>query len=242
MKINRLSILLSLLQLLTACGKSDDIEQTATTEQPSAPSDYFNRLEYVDLGLPSGTLWASKNVGAFSPADYGAYFAWGETVPKAIYNWTNYKWYDNHYKFTKYNISSSHGTIDNKTQLDAEDDAATANRGNGWRMPTTAELQELSNTTYCIWIWTTRINSKGEAINGYDVMSKSNGNIIFLPAAGYYHLNFPNVGRFCFYWSSSLASDYPYDAYYLSSTPGFNLHLYRKDGLPVQPLRASAGE
>ncbi len=242
MTMKKLSIFLSLLLLLTACGKSDDVEQTVapntpelptnpdtpgtpdedpdTPDVPSTPGGELNGHEFVDLGLPSGTLWATTNVGAATPADYGDYFAWGETAPKENYSWNTYKWCNGSYNtLTKYNTDSYYGTVDNNTVLEAADDAATANWGSGWRMPTLAELQELDNTDYCTWTWATKTNSKEEAINGYLVTSKSNGNSIFLPATGYYYFTLLHeAGSVGNYWSSSLNSDDPNYAYFRSFT------------------------
>ena len=114
--------------------------------------------EFVDLGLPSGTLWATMNVGANSPEEYGDYFAWGETTPKDYYDWSTYQWcMGSRSSFTKYCTDSSlgyNGFVDNKTELDPEDDAATANWGEMWRMPSDDQLYELKNV--CIWQWTMR--------------------------------------------------------------------------------------
>ena len=93
--------------------------------------------EWVDLGLTSGTLWATCNVGATAPEDYGDYFAWGETEPKEDYSWSTYKWCNGSYKTqTKYCTNSKYGTVDDKTELEPEDDAAFVNWGSTWRMPT----------------------------------------------------------------------------------------------------------
>ena len=124
--------------------------------------------EYVDLGL--SVKWATFNVGATSPEDYGDYFAWGETEPKETYSWATYKWGTSS-KLTKYN------TTDGKTILEPEDDAAQVHWGGKWRMPSKEEVDEL--TQQCTWIWTTHNN-----VNGYKVTGP-NGNSIFLPAAGY---------------------------------------------------------
>ena len=130
--------------------------------------------EYVDLGLPSGLLWATYNVGADKPEDYGDYFAWGETEVKSAYNWNTYKWYNGDWDIlTKYCISSSYGTVDNKTVLDIEDDAAYVNWGEGWCMPTCEEVQGLKNT--CTWTWTTQGGKDGYRVTG------RNGNSVFLP-------------------------------------------------------------
>lgn len=165
----------------------------------------------VDLGLPSGTLWADRNVGADSPEDYGDYFAWGETEPKSTYNWSTYKWCrGSEDTMTKYCTDSSYGTVDNKTVLDLEDDAAYVNMGAEWRMPTTDELKELSNK--CTWTWTTQNGTKGHRVTG------PNGKSIFLPAA----VNIYNVGPFGYYWSSSLLERYPSYAWNL----GFNSRVH----------------
>ena len=169
--------------------------------------------EYVDLGL--SVKWATCNVGATKPEEYGDYFAWGETQPKSNYDWSTYKYCNGSYKtLTKYNNSSSYGTVDNKTTLDLSDDAARANWGGSWRMPTRAEQDELRNN--CTWTWTTQ-----NGVNGYKVTSKSNGNSIFLPAAGYRNdssLNYAGSYGYC--WSSSLDTDYPSSAWDVSFYSG----------------------
>ena len=177
-----------------------------------------NGHEYVDLGLPSGTLWATCNVGASSPEDYGGYYAWGETETKDYYDWSTYKWCKGDYNtMTKYCTDSRYGVVDNKTVLDPEDDVAHAKWGGNWRMPTDAELTELREN--CTWTWMAQNGKKG-----YKVTSKSNGNSIFLPAAGcrdYSWLN--NAGTRANYWSASLGESDPYDAwrvYFDSSAVG----------------------
>ena len=157
--------------------------------------------EWVDLGLPSGTLWATMNVGANSPEDYGDYFAWGETEPKEVYNWETYKWGDGSSReLTKYCTKSSYGTVDGKTELDPEDDAAQVNWGPSWRMPTLEQLDELCN--YCTWHWT-----QTNGVNGYQLIGP-NGNAIFLPAADCRHDDYPDAeGLFVNYWSRTLDPD-----------------------------------
>ena len=157
-----------------------------------------NGHKYVDLNLPSGTLWATGNVGAKSPEEYGDYFAWGETTGynsgKTNWGWSAYKWMNegqaswsqiNKYTFADgrtsacwYNGNTFIG--DGKRKLDASDDAATVNWGGDWCMPTVAQLQELINPSYTTTEWTKR-----NGVNGYKITSKSNGKSIFLPAAGY---------------------------------------------------------
>ncbi len=171
-----------------------------------------NGHEWVDLGLPSGTKWATTNVGATSPEGYGNYYAWGETSTKSTYNWSTYKWCrGSSSSMTKYCTSSSYGTVDNKTTLDLSDDAAYINWGSSWRMPTKAEQDELRNTSYTTWTWTTQ-----NGVNGYKVTSKTNGNSIFLPAAGYrLDSSLGNAGSNGNYWSSSLGTSYSIYAYVL---------------------------
>lgn len=151
----------------------------------------------VDLGLPSGTLWATYNVGATKPSEYGDYFAWGETKPKEDYSWSTYKWTEDKGKtFTKYVHSEKYGTVDNKMVLEAEDDAATANWGKNWRMPTIEEMQELIEN--CEYSWTTV-----DARNGIK-FTATNGNSIFIPATGYFNgSDNYYTGGHSFYWSSS---------------------------------------
>ena len=139
-------------------------------------SGKIDGFDYVDLRLPSGTLWATCNVGASSPTECGNYYAWGETEEKSDYDWYNYKWcYGNCYSLTKYCTYSYYGYVDNKTVLDPKDDVAHVKWGGSWRMPTFEEQKELLHE--CSWEWT-ELNG----VNGYRVTGP-NGNSIFLPAA-----------------------------------------------------------
>ena len=160
------------------------------------------RVQMVDLGL--SVKWANMNVGATTAEDYGNYFAWGEVVPKDTFNWKTYKWCNDgsSYAINKYNIDSMYPIIDNKTQLELADDVAHVNWGDSWRMPTDAEWTELR--TNCTWTWTTQ-----NGVNGYKV-SATNGNSIFLPAAGWhYDTSLDYVGTKGYYFSSSLGSGSP---------------------------------
>ncbi|MBO5405861.1 MAG: InlB B-repeat-containing protein [Paludibacteraceae bacterium] len=158
-----------------------------------------NPSEYVDLGL--SVKWATCNVGASKPEEYGDYFAWGENHPKSTYNWSTYKWCDgSETTLTKYNSNSSNGIVDNKRTLELDDDAARVNWGGSWRIPTTQELEELR--TECTWILTTQ-----NGVKGYNVTSKNNGNSIFLPAAGYHgHGGIDYAGTYFHCWSNSLST------------------------------------
>ena len=199
-------------------------EMSFTTETPAVH-------EYVDLGL--SVKWATCNVGASSPEDYGDYFAWGETTTKSTYDWSTYKYCNGSSStLTKYNTDSYYGTVDNKTQLDLSDDAARANWGGAWRMPTDAELTELLEQ--CTWTWTTQ-----NGIKGYKVTSKSNGNSIFLPAAGYHRgSSLAFAGSDGYYWSSSLLTSYPDDAWYVCfvSSNVARSNDYRDYGRSVRPV------
>ena len=154
--------------------------------------------EYVDLGL--SVKWATYNVGASSPEEYGDYYAWGETETKNTYNWSTYKWCEgSETTLAKYCTSSSYGTVDNKKVLESSDDVAHVKWGGRWRMPTGAEMRELLRN--CILEWTIQ-NGK----NGLKATSKMNGNSIFLPAAGFRDgssLSRAEIGSM--YWSSSLS-------------------------------------
>ena len=159
----------------------------------------YNGHEYVDLGLPSGTLWATCNVGANIPEKFGGYFAWGETMPKTYYDLSKYKYYNNNNEtLTKYCNEGSYS--DNLTTLRPTDDAATANWGNGWCMPIADQWRELLQNTE--QHWTTQ-----NGVNGLHFIA-NNGNSLFLPAAGYRHgLELSWVGSDVAYWSSSLSTD-----------------------------------
>ncbi len=163
-------------------------------------------VPWVDLGLPTGTLWAAYNVGATAPEEAGDYFAWGETKPKSDYSWDTYK-YGGYSTLTKYCTNGIYGTVDDKIILDVSDDAATANWGSDWRMPTKKEMEELA--VECTWTWTKNYNSTGVA--GYIVSSKAAGNTnaIFLPAASFRHATDEpsSIGSYGYYWCSSLDAE-----------------------------------
>lgn len=167
-------------------------------------SDSIGGHAYVDLGLASGTLWATCNVGAERPEEFGGYFAWGETAQKDSCNWDRYKLSEGGpANLTKYCTDDLFGTSDGRTTLLPEDDAATVNWGPRWRMPTYKEQQELLKG--CVWVWTD--NYAGTGVSGRLGTSIATGQVIFLPAAGYKgegHLY--SVGDFGEYWSSSLDS------------------------------------
>lgn len=202
----------------------------------------------IDLGLPSGTKWSCCNVGAWTPEEFlecGEYFAWGETLNKYYFSGSTYKYYDSEFNLTKYTVDNNNGTVDYKTVLELGDDAAHAQWGGSWRMPTEAEFDELDSV--CIWIWT---NQNGA--NGYKVVSQTNGNCIFLPARGWGKNGgwYSDGGVGC-YWSSSLVEDssnYAWDFFTLDSYSHWARSLYfdsdshgmcyysRSLGLSVRPV------
>ena len=210
---------------------------TFTWRKVEAPAG----VEAIDLGLPSGTKWANMNIGAEKPEDYGLYFVWGETVGYGSdtndghsFNWASYKWCNGSYDtMTKYCTNSSYGTVDNKTVLDLEDDAAYVNWSNSWRMPTITEIDELLNNTTSEW---TTVNG----VNGRKFTSTMNGNSIFLPAAGYRYgsyLDYQTSGGY--YWSSSLSESNPSDARSLDFGSGsaYTGSDYRFLGFTVRPVQ-----
>ena len=158
-------------------------------------------MEYVDLGL--SVKWATCNLGATKPSDYGHYYAWSETMVKGDYSWDTYKWGKGN-NITKYNDS------DGKTVLDPEDDVATAKLGSPWRMPTKDEINELIGG--CTWKWTKKNGVRGHEVKG------TNGKTIFLPAAGTrkgFELLY--TGESGFYWSASRASNEINKAFYFDN-------------------------
>ena len=192
---------------------------------------------YVDLGLPSGTLWATCNVGANAPEEYGDYFAWGETQTKSIYDWSTYQYGNDEIRLIKYCSESGfgyNGFTDTLTVLLPEDDAATANWGSGWCMPTKAQWEELyQNTTN---MWTTQ-----NGVNGC-LFTSANGASLFLPAAGY---RWPDelyyAGSLGYYWSSSLDTSSPFSAWHFhtSSDWYYMISSFRSGGQSVRAVRSA---
>ena len=189
----------------------------------------------VDLGL--SVRWASWNIGASTPEEYGAYFAWGETDKNEIYNWSTYKWCNgSSTTLTKYNTKTENGIVDNKTTLDLEDDAAHVNWGGSWRMPTQTEVDELIYN--CNVVWTTE-----NGVNGRRFTSKKEGytdRSIFIPAAGSRsNGSLLNGGRSGNYWDSSLStsgSNYACNLSFAYNEVLLNYYGHRCTGFPVRPV------
>lgn len=197
--------------------------------------------EYVDLGL--SVKWATCNVGATSPEEYGGYFAWGDVQMSDAYILGTYKYADKFnsggFEFitgevTKYCTNPIDGKVDNKTILEPSDDVARVNWGGSWRMPTKAEMDELKDENNCTWTWITQND-----VNGYKVTSKKNGNSIFLPAAGIIN-NFLKTyaGEIGCYWSSSLTTVSSHLAFrlYFDSDKVDCINYNRFYGLSVRPV------
>lgn len=227
------------------CGKAVVLQEASNehTKPQNKPKKVVKKLdtnienghEWVDLGL--SVKWATCNIGATSPKDYGSYFAWGETSPKDFYSEGNYKLYKKikTKKFLRFEETTEiikYNNIDSNTRLDSIDDAARAKWGGKWRMPTDDEMTELREK--CKWEWT-----KQGGRNGYKVTSKTNGNSIFLPAAGYrYESGLDLEGSVGYYWSSSLGTDYPDRAWLLlfGSDGVLRINYYRCNGFSVRPV------
>lgn len=203
----------------------------------SAGADSF---QCIDLGLPSGTLWATCNVGAARPSDAGLFFAWGETTGHEadpsdgyLFNWENYLWAEvigEDTYFTKYCTDSSRGLdgfSDGKTELDPEDDAAYVNWGSQWRMPSKEQQDELKSE--CTWTWTTM-----DDVNGYEVTGP-NGNSIFLPETGWRIDDMLLEGGA--FWSRSTDPESDGGAFYIGfDSWGEYIYGGRLDGQCVRPV------
>ena len=234
---NAVILLLGLsIAIMTSCTKDPN---NGGNNGSGNNGNSYNGHEYVDLGLPSGTLWATCNVGATTPEGYGDYFAWGETTPKSVYNWDTYQYSNGGYTyidefrpyFTKYCNKSEYGYngyTDTLTILQAGDDAATANWGTGWRMPTINQYVEMSNNTRKTW--TTQ-----NGVNGL-LYTASNGQSLFFPAAGTANSSYGSTGH---YWLSTLR--FPREAeaidFYIDDYGILGLSRYR--GCPVRPVRST---
>ncbi len=226
-----LSFSLAVVCFLTACVRVEEagvLTQEPAGQEPEEhgagdPPQIVIPETAVDMGL--SVRWASCNVGASRPEEYGDYFAWGEVSGymdgKTDFDWSNYRWCDggDMYALTKYNTAtpSSYGPVtDNKTQLDISvnpemnDDVARSRWGGNWRMPTKAEFEELLNPDNCDAAWGTR-----NGVRGCQITSRKTGNSIFLPAAGFFPGNSLGMNGYAgYYWSSTLEPSFPPDACY----------------------------
>lgn len=221
-------------------GTSYGLVNQFTTKANGGGGGGGNNYDYVDLGLPSGTLWATCNVGANAPEEYGDYFAWAEVVTKTSYNWDSYAYCNGTgNQLTKYCNQSDYGYngfTDALTLLLPSDDAAAINCGVDWCMPTDAQWEELIQNTTNAWV---TLNGVGGRL-----FTAANGESIFLPASGcYYGANLVGVGGYGGYWSSSLFIDNPSRAWCLNFHSGNgNMSDYdRSSGQSVRPVRSNPG-
>ena len=183
----------------------EDAKRRAEEDAKRKADEDAKRKGYIDLGL--SVKWATFNVGAKKPEEYGDYFAWGETNTKRNYNWLTYKWCTGTPRnITKYN--------NNGIALDLVDDVAHVKRGGSWRLPTKIEIEELRKK--CSWIWTS-VNG----VRGYRITSRVSGytnRSIFLPAAGFIDdWGTKSVGSYGCYWLNSVESSYGMDTSYACS-------------------------
>ena len=186
---------------------------------------------WVDLGLPSGTMWATMNLGASSSTEIGDLFAWGETEPRTESDTRTYKWQGSKWgNFTKYNFSNTYGVVDNKMTLDIADDAAHAVWGGNWRTPTLEEVRELLDEANCTTYWPAIVNN----ITCLKVISKSNNKYIYIPSTRHDSETDFYTG---WYWTSNLDSDYPTKAATLTmfNNPGTGT-ASRDSRLPVRAV------
>jgi hypothetical protein len=222
------SVLIKLSDNRTVVYNVNKVENISFTENNCA-----DNYEYVDLGLPSGTLWASCNIGAESPEDYGDYFAWGETEAKTSFGWSNYSF------GTSGNISK-YTSNDGIEELLSGDDAAVANWGNEWKMPSKEQFEELINSNYTTTVWTTQ-----NGVTGRLITSKSNGKSIFMPAAGGYGSDGQyGIGSDGYYWTGTVnmqRADYSFALHFKSNSIKCE-SFARYAGRPIRPVRSVAHE
>lgn len=195
------------------------------TKTPGSGTGTENNYKYVDLGLPSGLKWATCNVGASNPQDYGLYFAWGETTG---YTAEQVKSGVRAFSSAVYNAGSAASI---STNLTLEQDAARANLGGNWRMPTKAECQELIDNCNVTWI----SSYMGKGVAGRLFTSKTNGNSVFFPAAGNCRSSsVGSVGSYGYFWSASWESSrYAWFLYFDSGSMNV-ISIYRYYGQPVR--------
>ena len=230
-------LFVSLALILTGC------KNRATEEAQNTPCQQEEEIDethdYIDLGLPSGTLWATTNIGARLPEEPGDYFAWGETKPKQEYSWNTYKYsYRDNSKFfhenqmTKYCTNEKDGTVDNKTELEPTDDAAVVNWGSNWRIPSREQIKELSDK--CEWKKTTLPGRKKVfRVTG------PNGNVLILPCGGKFlgRVLIDIVGEAsALYWSRTLNTYIDNSSAECITNGNVNLTSQRSLGLLVRAI------
>ena len=193
--------------------------------------------DYVDLGLPSGNLWATCNLGAHKLHEHGDYFAWGETSPKKLYANTNYK-FGEEGSYSKYCVYKEFGVLDYKIILEEMNDAARAVWGDSWYMPTQEDMIELVG--YCEW-WPVD-DFEGTGVAGIVGISKENLNMIFFPVSGVCKDDEAPDLQYAFYWSSSLSTEvenpsaYGLDCLGWAPSVGTSSYEARCYGYPIRAI------
>ncbi len=222
--LSRLSLLIVAMSMLFASCEKESGSETNQPEggnnNPEVAGNTINGHEYVDLGLPSGLKWATCNIGATNPEDFGNYYAWGETSTKNEY-------LENNCTTAGVDLSEISG--------DAQHDAARAKWGSTWRLPTAEEFEELTNM--CTWTWVTQNNVNGMKVTG------QNGKSIFIPATGYrFGSSLNYVGEYGYFWSSTTYTNNnnidKYNAYYLGFLSGGHSVSWgnRSYGYTIRPV------
>lgn len=237
-KIRNVVVSLVVAFIGVACNSTEKPSANNTSKQQQ--QEEIGSADCIDLGLPSGKKWAACNLGASTPEEYGAYFAWGEIEPKQTFEWNNYKLgngeTDSKIKMTKYCSQSKRGEVDSRQLLEAADDAAIVLTAGKWRIPTKEEWEELLNG--CTWGWVKNYNGKG-----FDMKvgtSKTNGNTILFPFSGYYN-GTAFIKDEMEFWTANQKVDNGLDAYYVRMMT-HNQSVKngpRKQGMPI---RAIAGK
>jgi len=237
-----LSALLLLLVCAGTCAVSscskNDAEENEPAEYKSDGSS--NGHMYVDLALPSGTLWATCNVGANRPEEYGSYFAWGETKPKDKYSLETYVFFGGYKSngrlvLLKYCTDSGYGSVDGKNELEPEDDAATANWGKKWQTPSKEQLEELIDENNITTEWTTL-----NGVNGLKIISRRNGKSVFLPAAGINESGSTSLYveyKMGYYMSRMSKKNTEMYVLFADDTPKVDYDTWRWEGHSVRPVR-----
>lgn len=223
----------------TTVFKASDVEKIVFADELDTPDD-----DAVDLGL--SVMWASTNLGASTPQEYGSLYAWGELSPKEVYSWSTYAHCNGDiYSLTKYNNDQEYGIVDDISHLQSCDDAATHLLGDEWHIPSRAEWEELHNR--CTWTW-------NKEMEGYDITGP-NGNSIFLPANGYYNADMGGYkfnGEYGFYQSSDLNTSFWYyqdctafygpDEEYELDADHYPFYSARCNGIGIRPVKIKPAE
>lgn len=225
-------------QVWVIVKKNGQIEKlTANSVSYVTAREIDEAHEYVDLGLPSGTLWATMNVGANSPEEFGEFYSFGEVVSnkdgKTLFNWSTYKWCNGRANnLTKYCPVDSLGAVDGKKLLDLQDDAAYVNWGPHWRMPNYHQLQELVNS--CAWS-----ESEMNGVPGFEVKGP-NGKTMFLPSSGWYNgKNHDGVGKGGDYWGANVSGSDAKNGWgfwFYNGKYGYAIRFPRYFGRAVRPV------